>query len=55
MPSVNLTIILPIRTFNYLFLISLAVRDHPVNKIIMNMKEIKNINLLLLHELHDLF
>lgn len=41
MPAVNLTIILAIRTFNYVFLLNLAVRDNPVNKIITNMKEIK--------------
>lgn len=42
-PAVNLTIILPTRTFNYAILRNLAVRDNPFNKIITNMTEIKEI------------
>lgn len=41
MPAINLTIILPIRAFNYVFLLNLAVRDNPANTIVTNMKEIK--------------
>lgn len=58
MPSANLSIILPTKTFNYVFLLKLAVRDNCMNKIIMKKKEIKPIftgNKMILHDLHYLF
>lgn len=41
MPSVNITINLPIKTFNYIFLLKLAVRNNCMNKTIMKKKERK--------------